>query len=82
MISAQTLQQIEKAIFAQFKENPEHFIAEASRIIREQKSTIIIEKLEYSALDERYDIDLPLKPFCKTAYFRLDHSTSTLISKV
>lgn len=58
LISAQTLQQIEKAIFAQFKENPEHFIAEASRIIREQKSTIIIEKLEYSALDERYDIDI------------------------
>ena len=55
---AQTLQQIEKAVFAQFKENPEHFIFEASRIIREQKSTIIIEKLEYSALDERYDIDI------------------------
>ena len=55
---AQTLLQIEKAIFAQFKENPEHFIAEASRIIHEQKSTIIIEKLEYSSLDERYDIDI------------------------
>ena len=55
---AQTLQQIEKAIFSQFKENPEHFIAEASRIIREQKSTIIIEKLEYSALDESYDIEI------------------------
>ena len=40
------------------KENPEHFIAEASRIIREQKSTIIIEKLEYSALDECYDIEI------------------------
>lgn len=55
---AQILQQIEKAVFAQFKENPEHFIAEASRIIREQRSTMIIENLEYSALDERYDIDI------------------------
>ena len=54
----QILQQIEKVIFAQFKENQEHFIAEASRIIKEQKSTMIIEKLEYSAHDERYDIDI------------------------
>ena len=53
---AQTLKQIEKAIFSQFKENPEHFIAEASRIINEQKSTIIIDKLEYSALDGQHDI--------------------------
>lgn len=35
--AAQTLQQIEIADFAQFKENPEHFIAEASHIVREQK---------------------------------------------
>ena len=55
---AKMLQGIEKAIFAQFKENPENFIAEASRIIEEQKSTIIIEKIEYSMLDECYDIDI------------------------
>ena len=52
------LSKIEKPVFQQFKENPEHFISEASRVIREQKSTLIIEKLEYRALDERYDIDI------------------------
>ncbi len=55
---AKMLQRIKKAIFEQFKENPENFIAEASRIIEEQKSTIIIEKIEYSMLDECYDIDI------------------------
>ena len=55
---AEILQKINKAVFAQYKENPEHFIAEAARIIREQKSTTIIEKLEYSVLDKRYDIDI------------------------
>jgi len=30
----------------------------AARIIKEQKSTMNIEKLQYSALDERYDINI------------------------
>ena len=55
---AKMLQRIEKVRFEQFKENPENFITEASRIIEEQKSTIIIEKIEYSMLDECYDIDI------------------------
>ncbi|WP_428409075.1 type III restriction-modification system endonuclease [Hyphococcus sp.] len=45
-------------VFGQFRENPEHFIAEASRLIKEQKATMIIEKLDYNAVEDRYDTDI------------------------
>jgi type III restriction enzyme len=37
--AAEILTGIQASVFGQFKENPEHFIAEASRIIAEQKAT-------------------------------------------
>jgi len=46
------------SVFGQFRENPEHFISEASRIIAEQKSTMIIERLAYDGLSDRYDVDI------------------------
>ena len=49
---------ITPAVFGQFKENPEHFISEASRIIAEQKATMVIERLAYDGLTERYDVDI------------------------
>ncbi|MDC9725815.1 MAG: DEAD/DEAH box helicase family protein [Gammaproteobacteria bacterium] len=49
---------IEAVVFSQFQQNPEHFIAEASRLIKEQKATIIIEKLSYDEVDEQYDVDI------------------------
>ena len=55
---ATILTQIEKERFNQFKENPEHFISETARIITEQKSTTIIEGIQYDTLEERYDIDI------------------------
>lgn len=41
--------------FAQYKKNPENFIAEAIRLINEQKATIIIERLSYDPLEDKYD---------------------------
>ena len=55
---ATILTQIEKERFNQFKENPEHFISETARIITEQKSTTIIEGIQYNTLNERYDVDI------------------------
>lgn len=55
---ADILTRIQVSVFGQFKENPEHFIAEASRIIAEQKATMIIERLAYDGLSERYDVDI------------------------
>lgn len=52
------LQSIQTAVFKQFQQNPEHFIAEASRLITEQKAAMVIERLAYDEVDERYDIDI------------------------
>ncbi|MEG9883705.1 MAG: DEAD/DEAH box helicase family protein [Hyphomicrobiales bacterium] len=56
--AAAILTGIEPNVFAQFKQNPEHFIAEASRIIAEQKATMIIERLDYDAVADRYGVDI------------------------
>jgi type III restriction enzyme len=55
---ATILSGIAKAVFAQFRQNPEHFIAEASRLIAEQKATMVIERLSYDEVDDRYDTDI------------------------
>ena len=56
--AAEILTRIESAIFAQFQQNPEHFIAEVSRLIKEQKATAIIEKLNYNGVEDRYETDI------------------------
>ena len=38
--------------------NPEHFIAEARRLINEQKATMIVEHLAYDPVEERYELDI------------------------
>lgn len=55
---ARILTGIEASIFDQFKSNPEHFIAEASRLIKEQKATAVIEKLQYDEVEDRYETDI------------------------
>lgn len=52
---AEILRGIQAAVFDQFKHNPEHFIAEASRLIIEQKATMVIQQLLYDEVDQRYD---------------------------
>ena len=56
--AADILTGIQASVFGQFKENPEHFIAEASRVIAEQKATMVIERLAYDGLTERYNVDI------------------------
>lgn len=55
---AAILSGINMAVFSQFKTNPESFIAEASRIINEQKATVIIEHLTYHPLEGVHSIDI------------------------
>ncbi|MGO3215491.1 MAG: type III restriction-modification system endonuclease [Halomonas sp.] len=52
------LKGINAAVFAQFKTNPESFIAEAVRLINEQKATVIIEHLAYDAVEDTFDLDI------------------------
>ncbi|MDR7083578.1 type III restriction enzyme [Arthrobacter ginsengisoli] len=41
--------------FAKYRQNPEHFITEAARLINEQKATVIVQHLTYDTLAERHD---------------------------
>ena len=55
---ADILQGINAAVFAQYKTNPESFIAEATRVINEQKATVIIEHLAYDTVAEQFDLEI------------------------
>lgn len=55
---AEILAGISATAFGQFKTNPEHFISEATRLIKEQKATVIIERLSYDETTEIYDTEI------------------------
>lgn len=55
---AEILSGISATAFGQFKTNPEHFISEATRLIKEQKATVIIERLSYDETSEVYDTEI------------------------
>lgn len=52
------LKELNAAVFAQFKINPENFISEAIRLINEQKATLIVEHLAYDPVEDRFDLDI------------------------
>ena len=49
---------LDTTVFGQFASNPEHFIAQVSRLIGEQKATTIIEQLRYNAIEGRHDVGI------------------------
>lgn len=55
---AEILKGMNVAVFAQFKTNPESFIAEAVRLINEQKATVIIEHLAYDPVEDKFDLNI------------------------
>lgn len=55
---ATILSRINAQKFVQFRANPEDFISKASTIIKEQKSTVIVEHLAYDPVEDRHDIDI------------------------
>lgn len=52
------LKGLNDAVFSQYKTNPESFIAEAVRLINEQKATVIIEHLAYDPVEDKFDLDI------------------------
>ena len=56
---------IEKIVFDQFKDNPEAFIIQASKLINEEKATAIVQHITYNVLDDRYDTTLFTEPGLK-----------------
>ncbi len=55
---AEILTGLNAAVFGQFRSNPEDFIAKATRLINEQKATMVIEHLAYDLITERFDLDI------------------------
>lgn len=43
---------------AMFNNNPEEFIRNVSKLIRDEKATMIVEHISYNKLDETYDSDI------------------------
>ena len=56
--TADILKGVSVAVFAQFRTNPESFIAEAIRLINEQKATMIIEHLAYDSVEDKFELDI------------------------
>jgi type III restriction enzyme len=52
------LKGIKPSVFGLYRVNPEDFLRVASRLVNEQKATVIVEHLTYSAVDETYGIDI------------------------
>ena len=52
---AEILKGIRKDKFAMYKNNPEEFITKVSRLIKEQKASMIVEHISYDQLDGTYD---------------------------
>lgn len=59
------LKGIKENTFEQFKDNPEEFILRVSKLINEEKATVIIQHISYDILDESYDTDLFTEPTIK-----------------
>ncbi len=55
---ASVLTGINKVVFAQFKTNPEDFIARAGALINEQKATAIVEHIAYDPVGEQHSSDI------------------------
>ncbi len=56
---------IEKAVFEQFKFNPEEFITKTAALINDEKATAIIQHITYNVLEEEYDTDIFTEPTIK-----------------
>ena len=55
---ADILTKIRPKKFDMYKANPEEFISKVTQYIREQKSSIIVEHIEYNQIEGSYDMDI------------------------
>lgn len=55
---ATILSRIQPETFAKFAQNPEQFMSEATRLIKEQLATVFVERLRYHQTDEVFDTAL------------------------
>ncbi len=55
---ARVLQGINKAVFSQYRTNPEDFMQKAARLMNEQKATVIIEHIAYDPTGDTHTMDI------------------------
>ena len=55
---ASVLQGINKAVFGQYRTNPEDFMQKAARLMNEQKATAIVEHIAYDPTGETHTLDI------------------------
>lgn len=49
---------LDPEIFAKYRINPENFMAEAIRLINEQKATMVVQHLNYNAIDQTFETSI------------------------
>jgi len=52
------LQGIKPSKFAMFQANPEEFISKVTKLIKEQKATMIVDHISYNQIDGKYESDI------------------------
>jgi type III restriction enzyme len=55
---ASVLQGINKAVFSQYRTNPEDFMQKTARLINEQKATVIVEHIAYDPTGDTHTMDI------------------------
>jgi type III restriction enzyme len=55
---ANVLQGINKAVFSQYRTNPEDFMQKAARLMNEQKATVIVEHIAYDPTGDTHTMDI------------------------
>ena len=55
---ASVLQRINKAVFSQYRTNPEDFMQKAARLMNEQKATVIVEHIAYDPTGDTHTMDI------------------------
>ena len=67
---ATILSKIMPSKFAMYKANPEEFIRKVSRLVMEQKATIIVEHISYNQVEGSFDSDI----FTQEKHATIDHA--------
>ncbi len=68
--------------FAMFKTNPEEFISNVSKIIKEQKATTLVDHIEYNITDGKYDSDIFTLQKTEVEYESGQDSVKHILNKV
>lgn len=67
---ATILSKIRPLKFGMYKANPEEFIRKVTRLILEQKATIIVERISYNRIEGKFDSDI----FTQEKHGTIDHA--------